>query len=77
MTIYNETERSEFQRLLDQDRPTELSCIVEFVYLLRTNDRRIHALIGARDAGHLTDQQYYTEAQQLCEAVKAGQYRLQ
>ena len=71
--IYNEAERSEFQRLLDQDDPTDLSCITAFVYLLRTSDRRIHALIGARDAGQLTDQQYYTEAQQLCEAVRAGQ----
>jgi hypothetical protein len=74
--IYGEIERTEFQRLLDQDEPTDLEHIEQFVYVIRTNDRRIHALIGARDAGQLTDQQYYSEAQQLCEAVKAGQHRL-
>lgn len=74
--IYNETERSELQRLCDQVEPTELEYPEQFIYLLRTNDRRIHALIFARDAGQLTDQQYYFEVQQLCAAVKAGQPQL-
>lgn len=71
--IYNETERTELQLLLDGLGPDELDYLEQLIYLVRTDDRRIHALIGARDAGQLTFQQYYTEAQQLCAAVKSGQ----
>ncbi len=63
-------ERQEFQRLLDYDGPA-LSDPLAYQALLLAEDRRLVALIGARDDGTLTEEEYFEEVESLCNSPSA------
>lgn len=64
-------ERQEGQRLLDYNGPG-LSQPVVYGELLRGADARLMALIAGRDAGMLSEAEYFEEVETLCNGDFSG-----
>lgn len=65
MTTFTETERQEFQRLMEYTGPC-LSRPDVYGALLRAEDARLVALMAGRDAGLLSEGDYFEEVEAMC-----------